>query len=173
MFNESKLSAFVRDAILSLTPEELEQRFDNKGISNASYLRHASPMAKYEPMITMLKDGRRSLNLSRSQRSRFRDRRRAVYGLYVDDLERTVERLLIEHAESGCIPLDALCREADAVRGCISQLRRHAWWHWMGIDGVRISDMVARSIAELTATLPEMLKLPDLALAPPFSQATA
>lgn len=171
MFNESKLSAFVRDAILSLTPEELEQqRFDNKGISNASYLRHASPMAKYEPMITMLKDGQRFLNLSRSQRASFRDRRRAVYGLYVDDLERTVERLLVEHAESGCIPLDALCREADAVRGCISQLRRQAWWHWMGLDGVRVSEMVARSIADLAATLPEM-KLP--AVAPPFSQATA
>jgi hypothetical protein len=149
MFDEQKLYALVARELKRIPRE---QYADNRGVESAPYARHASPMARYQPMIRMLDDEDFALlKLARSEKARFREQRRRIYDLYVDDLERVIEGLLKQHAESGACSLDELQKDTKSTRNCIAQLRRHAWRHWIGLGGV--PEMVAETLQELTAAL--------------------
>lgn len=166
MFNEQKLYALVARELRSLSCEQVPA--DNRGIESAPYARHASPMARYQPMIRLLDDADwQPLNLRGAEVSAFRGERRRIYRGYVSDLKRVVEDLLAEHAQSGVITLDALKEESRRARNCLRQLRRHAWWHWVGVDGV--GEMVAQTIKDLTVAL----RLGELVVMPLPAQAIA
>jgi hypothetical protein len=147
MIDESKLRKFVSEQVCAVHAELFP---DNRGIESAPYSRHASPMARYWPMTRLLDDADYEC-LPMSDRRSFRKARRQIYRAYVDDLSEVVEALLLEHAESGCITLDALREESVGARRCIRQLRGHSLRHWMGLSGV--PDLVAGSIRDLTAAL--------------------
>lgn len=151
MFDEQKLRAAVAREIRAFSCEQGNQA-DNRGIESAPYARHASPMARYQPMVKLLGEADLAfMKLPLREGMRYRKERRALYLGYVSNLEAEAGEILSDRARAGTASLEQIHADRRDVQRIIRQFRFHAIRHWFGLPGV--SDRVRASLRDIATAL--------------------
>ena len=134
MFDESKMRLAVARELAHITTDTLR---DNRSLEDAPYARHASPMARYQPMVRLLGDSDLDfLKMPLREGLRWRKERRKLYLAYLADLKYEVSGCMARRAHSGSAPMERIVAEHRLADACLRELRRAAWMHWCRIPGL-------------------------------------
>ena len=149
MFDENAIRAAVKRELAHITTDTLR---DNRSLSDAPYARHASPMARYQPMIRLLGDSDLDfLKMPLREGMRWRKERRKLYRGYLEDLKQEVSGCMARRAHSGSAPMETIVTERRLADACLRELRRAAIMHWCRIPGLPVR--VRATLAELNEAL--------------------
>lgn len=164
MFDEKKLRVAVARELIGF-PFPPQPVSDNRGLESAPYARHASPMARYSPMIRLLGDADVQFSkLPLIEGLRYRKSRRAVYLSYVSRLEAEAMEILSERARIGSASLRDIVADQHHIRKLIRRLKYHALCHWLRVPGV--SDRVKESLRDVAVAL----KFAAISTMPPIQE---
>lgn len=151
MFDEKKLRSAVARELKAFVCER-ENQADKRGIESAPYARHASPMARYQPMIRLLCDtDYECLNLPFLAAVKHRSERRRIYLGYVAELRKEAMGLLSLQAQSGAADRAETQRDYNAIQSALRRLVLAAWMHRLHLPG--LSDRVANELRGVTHLL--------------------